>query len=649
MISANRIGWSPATDRWRRSVQLRAALVGLLVLTGCSEDDDAGQSVALDRTAIAASCGTANPFFATALQVNSEHSAASDAAIVAFNDRSNSTAATQITLATRRQVGNVYGLAYDAAGRRLFAGAYHKRMTVYGPGGPGQIYAIDLATGAVSAFAKLQAGLDNHDPRTREDAAAVTGVGLAGLGGLAVAADRGELLATDLADGRIYRLALADGRPLGSFRQGAAAEPWARDARPFALSYQEGWLFHAVVNSQASAEPPGVPSVAFYRSKTDGSQMNLVGMVSLDYGRSPAWSRWDTPVLPPQGRVPQAQPIVTELQPLPDGRWLVGLRDRVVDMLTNLSGVPAHGFGDLVALQPVGTGWQVQAPEPITDTFSVDESFFGAAGRLPGLDVWVATAFGPLSADGLGAAWIDLPGGATVRRATLAEGHFLGAAPAPGRHDAALGLGSVVALCPPIDPASPADAPTATAIVATATQEAIATATAAAAQATAMTQATADARATRQAEAPDLIAQSCDTDEPTFVITCFSRAFTIDQMADEAAIVAFTNTLTEDPRDHFVLANQAQVGTVFGLAYDVRRGHLYAGAYHKRARCSARAVRARSTGWTCGGASSSDSRSWTPVRTCTTSTSASIRTRPTTWARPAWATSSCRMTAAGCS
>jgi hypothetical protein len=55
-------------------------------------------------------------------------------------------------LATYSQTGAVWGLAYRPSEAAVYAAAFHKRGLPYGPGGPGGIYRIDLATGAVSLF-----------------------------------------------------------------------------------------------------------------------------------------------------------------------------------------------------------------------------------------------------------------------------------------------------------------------------------------------------------------------------------------------------------------------------------------------------------------------------------------------------------------
>ncbi len=50
----------------------------------------------------------------------------------------------------------------------------------------------------------------------------------------------------------------------------------------------------------------------------------------------------------------------------------------------------------------------------------------------------------------------------------------------------------------------------------------------------------------------------------------------------EPAVVAFRDTADEDMGQQLTLATQAQVGSVYGLAYDPDQNVLYAAAYHKR-------------------------------------------------------------------
>lgn len=75
------------------------------------------------------------------------------------------------------------------------------------------------------------------------------------------------------------------------------------------------------------------------------------------------------------------------------------------------------------------------------------------------------------------------------------------------------------------------------------------------------------------------ITASCGTDNPYFVTAYHVR----DRAAAgaEPAIVAFNDHTPSDLAAHIPLALQADIGTIYGLAYDWRRGQLYAAAHRK--------------------------------------------------------------------
>src|SRR5262245_21097521 len=68
------------------------------------------------------------------------------------------------------QIGTTWGLAYQPTTRRLFAAAFMKRHTGFGPNGTGAIYQIDTTSNTATPYADLNAlfgagtaGLDPHD------------------------------------------------------------------------------------------------------------------------------------------------------------------------------------------------------------------------------------------------------------------------------------------------------------------------------------------------------------------------------------------------------------------------------------------------------------------------------------------------------
>ncbi len=317
------------------------------------------------------------------------------------------------SLATFEQVGAVWGLAYSRREQAVFAATFHKRGLPYGPAGSGGIYRIDLRTGAISTFATVpdtggrtlnprmgNGALDNDQYQARF-------VGKVALGDLDLNADETELFVVNLKDRRIYRYETATGRLLGSFEHGAVGEPWSRDARPFALEWQDGALYHGLVNERAVS--PFEARV--YRSAPDGSAMVQVAGLDLRYARDPVdlqldqrsfrldvgWRAWSEPQPRETAR---GQPWLTDLVFTAPQRFALALRDRYWDVsfgwindrslgncalpCPQLDIVLAReqlGFGDLlVAEQREDRHFVVDTrPEPLADTNAIghEESAMG--------------------------------------------------------------------------------------------------------------------------------------------------------------------------------------------------------------------------------------------------------------------------------
>jgi Mg-chelatase subunit ChlD len=504
---------------------------------------------------------------------------------VAFRDSLPDDPADQLTLATHGQVGSVYGLAYDPALNVLYAAAYHKRGVPFGPAGPGGIYRIEVAGGAVTVLARLPAGADLHNFARNDDESAAAGVGQASLGGIALNADGSELTVANLADQKLYRVATADGSVLGSFDRGA---PEDRKQRLFAVAWRNGALLHGVVK----ADDDGLQGFV-YQSEADGTGLREVAAFDLAYGRRPPWYSWATF----GGQGGNAQPMLTDIVGRTNGDLVLGLRDRRIDMSLVGTGPSVVPGGDILPAYRSGGRWVVTLqPEAYADDGPADEVVWGGLALMPGLDMVVAAAADAVTVAGGRALvggqawWFDNRGGARMASESLYR-------VAGGRTDSFVhGLGDVAALCDPYGDypdlrgtataGAATAAATATLIAAqtvspTLTAEATvrwATQTAAAATGTAGAPAT----ATRRADDLARLAASCGTDNPMFFVTCFVRDLDRNAVLAEPAIVAFNDTPNDDMDAHVVLASQEQVGATYGLAWDQARGQLYAGAFHKR-------------------------------------------------------------------
>ncbi len=396
----------------------------------------------------AAECLDEHPFFVTSLLLGP--GAESSAALVAF--RWSQSGGERYTLARQEDMGAVYGLAVDDARNQVYAGAFVKRGAPLGPGGPGAIYRLDLATDIVIRWATVpSAGADPHDrPHFYPDVAAGNAVGRVGLGDLDLDPVDGYLFAVNLADRRIYRYLLGDRAVLdGTFANGAASLSWAADARPFGLKVRGNDVFHGVVDVGGTSDPTGQgrPMAHVFRSSDVGTRMGAVLSMPLDYDRGwarvavPArWQRWrsghDT-LDPDRIDAIWPQPILSDIEFSDGGDMILGFRDRFGDQTLHppahpiptpeLPGLPA---GDIVRARPDAAGWAATpAPEFFTgdagpgfDSNHLGEIVFGGLARPVVRDWTVSSAMVPLSAASGGAVWHDNATGEGLARLELYDG-----------------------------------------------------------------------------------------------------------------------------------------------------------------------------------------------------------------------------------
>ena len=287
----------------------------------------------------------------------------------------------QFQLATYREVGAVWGLAYSRRESALYASAFRRRGSILAAGGIGGIYRIDLASGRITLLARVPTAaaaepkIEGTDPPAQREA------GRSGLGDIDLNDAETELYAVNLYDRRIYRFALPDGALLGSFAHGAAGEPWAADARPFGLAFAGDRLYHGVVNSAESSGRREDLRAEIYASSPDGSDLRRVAQLPLDQARGQiqrfvrnpstidlAWRPWSDAVPTPEGKLQMSVAPMPELADLVidrAGNLSIGLRDRFGDMVMPypLGQEAGLGIGDLLYGLADGALWSV-APMP---------------------------------------------------------------------------------------------------------------------------------------------------------------------------------------------------------------------------------------------------------------------------------------------
>ncbi len=452
-----------------------------------------GRASAADPAPLAeidAACDSPNPFFVTPCYALGER--AVEPALVAFHDTPDDSE--HYVLADYGEVGATYGVAYDSPRRHLYAAAYHKRAAPHGPGGPGAVYRVDLATGDVGTWVTVpDAGDDLHDDTQNyiPDRFARDHVGKTSLGDIDLSADGEILFVMNLAARRIERYRTTTGERLAPLEHGAVALPWAdREARPFALLVHEDTLYHGVVRDGSSSRRETDVWAYVYASALDGGGMRPVLVFRLNYVRqrippniSATWQPWrDGPrTVAPRGTHDHAmihpQPILADLELSDGGDLILGFRDRIGDMMLydrnrNLprGETSGHPFGDILIARPDEENAGQFTIEPWPEFFNQDaggghrasggfhvDTGFGGLARVRTLNRVINTVVSPLTYHSGGAIWFDLDTGADVGRESL----YVAPAGRPS-FGKANGLGDAELLC---GEEQPTPTPTATATV----------------------------------------------------------------------------------------------------------------------------------------------------------------------------------------
>ncbi len=436
-------------------------------------------------------CAGDNPFFVTTCFAIGD--TRGEAAVVAFSDTPDDS--DHHVLLRSEQVGATYGLAHQPGSSHVYIGAYQKRGSAYGPGGPGAVYRYDLETDRLETFADVPDVGANHHNAARDywpDTIAIRKVGRTSLGDIDLDGSGEVLFVMNLFDRRIHRFRTRDGTALGAIDIGAVGLRWEDEARPFGLKVWQGRLFHAVVRAAEDSGADRDLQGFVYASDLDGSGMREVASFELAYPRDgiePPFSPWHDSFQWQSGRDPM--PMISDIEFSDDGHMILGIRDRLGDMTFmddhsngNPPGeLPGRPAGDILLarrqLGPSGDAsddrWVVLIPPPetfIDASTGHGETSFGGLGRVLALDRVVMTGLSPLRIYTGGAFWFENAGGAPVAREELY------AMPDGLNFAKANGLGDVERLCPagiatptststststPSPTASPSPTPTATA------------------------------------------------------------------------------------------------------------------------------------------------------------------------------------------
>jgi subtilisin-like proprotein convertase family protein len=324
-------------------------------------------------------------------------------------------------VADHSETGSTFGLAYDRTRRNLFASAYLKAGTGFGPTteSTGMIYKIADPFGVqtVTPYVDLNvvfgagtAGANPHPIATTPDFFGVADnasnqfVGKVSLGDMVISNDQAFLYVVNLFDRKLYKIPTTGalnattitsfaipttGLPVEMDAFGTAGTCPTSDVRPFGLGvHPDGSIFVGGVCSAESVSPG--PEVVWnqasfqmtaYVWKFDGSVFNLVLNDGLRFDRnwSGSYRTFDdyfsaTPSLDEDwepwcntsatnvytsGQLSQNQAMVSDITFDEKGAMYIGMRDRIADCVSESYGYESSG--DLYKASPSGTGYAMEA------------------------------------------------------------------------------------------------------------------------------------------------------------------------------------------------------------------------------------------------------------------------------------------------
>lgn len=273
------------------------------------------------------------------------------------------------------QIGTTYGLAYQPASDNLFAAAFMKRHSGFGPSGTGAIYKIDMSLpistpGRVTTFVDLNAlfgagtaGIDPHGGDYSYDSNSWDAVGKISLGDIDLSEDELTLWAVNLTDRRLYEIPI--GIPPTPPTAGninrfdiplpADCPTAATNARPFGTGTRGNLVYVGIVCTAETTQNAAQMRGYVYSFNPATSAFSQVLNFPLNYPRSCAvrnfvggcgmasaqWRPWVTSFRtittpfsqPPSYEFIYPQPWLTDIVFDNNGDMILGLRDRYGDQM----------------------------------------------------------------------------------------------------------------------------------------------------------------------------------------------------------------------------------------------------------------------------------------------------------------------------
>ena len=280
---------------------------------------------------------------------------------------------------SRTTTGSVYGIGLDQHTQKVYAGAYAKRGSVYGPGGPGAIYRVDPWTGATEVYVTVaDAGTTEHDMTSTnaaghetQDYDFRTAVGRESLGDVEVTEDGQFLLAVNMHTDSVVVYPVQDAAnpaPIQTLPIPAVACAADQDWAPMALAENDGKIYvgavcgatlqSSVIEYEISAAGQLSPTGVVWSGDTTATP-GRIGVASGNLAvsatcRDADWLPWSdevaqdcinraaaaTPINPAgqglAGQFSVPQPMLSDIAFTETGGLILGYRDRGGDQYSTL-------------------------------------------------------------------------------------------------------------------------------------------------------------------------------------------------------------------------------------------------------------------------------------------------------------------------
>ena len=306
----------------------------------------------------------ANPRVATACQLNRlTGSAASLQSVLTFPYTATGLETGVTAEATQGQTGAVMGIAYSRTRQRIFSGAIAKRLTGYGPNGPGGIYLTDPAANTTTPWATVpNAGSTAHNDAVNQDGGFFPVAGKESLGDIELSEDDSRLFVVNMADKKLYTYDATQttaSAPLSSVAIPSPC-PSAGDWRPGALKVRDGVVYvGGVCSAQSTQKRADLRAVVYRFDPVAGTFSAPIVSKVLDFQRGYVSARaktvdhwvpwedsWNLGKFSPadvDGKytaVHYPSPLLTDIELEANGDLVLGFRDRFSDQVGSSAKAP---------------------------------------------------------------------------------------------------------------------------------------------------------------------------------------------------------------------------------------------------------------------------------------------------------------------